>query len=200
MTQSRINTEREAGRLLRRLAAYGWHTVLPSAATEWLVRRGYAYWGNSRSQLFMSEPRFDSDNNRIPGPMTGREYYESLCRNPAVTESPAKWKEEARSGMKIEAGKVGTVTVQSEIDRACIPKPSGPGVRATPESILDGMQRDMAARVKWAEKLGVSPAELERYGMEGRIRMCSSCGEVGIFDRDRGGFQGACRKCRKERR
>jgi len=143
----------------------------------------------------MSEPRYDRDDNRMPGPMTGREYYEGLCKNPAVTESPAKWKEEARSGMKVESGKVGTVTVQSEIDRACIPKPSGPGTRATPESILDGLQRDMAARVKWAEKLGVSPAELERYGMEGRLRVCNNCGNVGIFDRPGKGERKKCRRC-----
>ena len=181
MTQSKINIEADAGRLLRRLAAYGWHRTIDMDSAGWLIKRGYAYW--SGQDLFMT--------------IEGRTYYEGLCLNPAVTESPAKWKEEARSGMKVAAGRMGTVTVQSEIDRACIPKPSGPGTRATPESILDGLQRDMAARVKWAEKLGVSPAELERYGMEGRLRVCCHCNEVGIHDRKgEGRFHSRCRKCR----
>jgi len=145
----------------------------------WLIKRGFAYW--SGQDLFMT--------------IKGRIYYDGLCRNPAVTESPAKWREEARSGLKIAAGRMGTVTVQSEIDRACIPKPSGPGTRATPESILDEMQRDMAARVKWSEKLGVSPAELEELGRKGLLGVCYECGDVGVLDNYGKGRRKKCRKC-----
>lgn len=202
MTQSKITTEAEAGKLLRRMAVHGWITVLESPATRWLVRRGYAYWGEGAgAKLYMTLPRYDRDDNRMPGPMTGREYFEGLCKNPAVTESAAAWKEEARSGMRVESGRIGTVTRQSDIDRAVIPKPAGPRTPKTPESILDRMQRDMAATVRWAERLGVTPDELHALGMEGRIKTCNGCGEVGIFDRhSRDGVQSRCRKCRKEGR
>ena len=202
MTQSTIDIESDAGKHLRLMATgAGWIDVYKRAAADWLVKHGYARWsGLSGRTLYMTIPHYDAENNRIPGPETGLERYEALCRNPAVTASPTAWKEEARSGLAVGSGKLGTVTTRSTIDRACIPKPAGPGTRKTPEDMVDEMQRDMAAQARWCDKLGVTPDELRELGREGRIRMCPACESVGIFDRDRGGWQGKCRKCRKTKR
>jgi len=187
--QDKIAIESDAGRLLRAIInVEHWKigdVAHPLRSADWLTKRQFAY--------------YDTDSTLRPT-FKGREYYEALCRNPATTESAAAWKEEARSGMTTAPGKLGTITKQSDIQNAVIPSPSPPGPRKTPESIMQDNERDAAARRKLLSDLGCSEAELVRYGDEGRIRVCDKCGEVGIFDRDRGSWKPMCRKCRKDRR
>ncbi len=199
-SQKTIDIEASAGRLLRQLTASGRLSVaaVDPKAGHWLASRGYAI--RASKWLIITEPRFDSDNNRMPGPETGREYYERLCANPSVTASPSAWVEEARSGMASGPGPIGTVTRQSEIDRAVIPSPTPPGSPKSPEQIAAANERQAAGRRRMLEKLGCSEAELERLGQEGRVRVCPMCEDVGIFDRDRGGWKSKCRRCRKAER
>ena len=186
--QSKIEIESDAGQLLRQLVIHG-SVIIDGRnnAALWLMKRKYARMGDWKHTKLYVEER-------------GRDYYEALCRNPATTESAAAWKEEARSGMTTAPGKLGTITKQSDIQNAVIPSPSPPGRSQTPESIMQDNERDAAARRKLLADLGCSEAELVRYGDEGRIRVCDKCGEVGIFDRDRGSWKPMCRKCRKDRR
>ena len=191
--QDKIAIESDAGRLLRDMSILvpQW-TMLThdSMAVWWLLKRGYVYknGGDERGNITVC----------VTG--KGREHYASLCANSAVTESAAAFRDEALSGLTTESGPCGVRSRQSEIERAVLPSPSPPGPRKTPESIMQDNERDAAARRKLLADLGCSEAELVRYGDEGRIRVCKECGEVGIFDRDRGSWKPMCRKCRKDRR
>jgi len=171
----------------------GWIDVYKRHVADWLVKRGYARW--SGRTLYMTIPHFDAENNRMPGPMTGQEYYEGLCSNAAVTASASAWIAEARDGLAVGSGRLGTITTRSKIQRACIPKPAAPKPPRTPESIMDGMQRDLAAAIRWAEKLGCSPAELEELGRKGLLGVCYECGDVGVLDNYGKGRRKKCRKC-----
>ena len=186
--QSKIEIESDAGQLLRQLVIHG-SVIIDGRnnAALWLMKRKYARMGDWKHTKLYVEER-------------GRDYYEALCRNPSVTESVTAWKDEALSGLTTESGPCGVRSRQSGIERAVIPSPSPPGPRKTPESIMQDNERDAAARRKLLADLGCSEAELVRYGDEGRIRVCDKCGEVGIFDRDRGSWKPMCRKCRKDRR
>ena len=192
MKQSRIDIEADAGVILRGLATFEQlsrkavasdHDAF--AAVKWLIGKHYAHWGVDGYL-------------RISG--RGRDHYEALCRNPAVTASPTAWKEEVRSGMKTVLGPLGTVTRRSEIDRACIPSPSPPRTPLSPESIVAQNESMTAARDQWLAKFGCTEDELYQFGMEGRLRYCEGCEDVGVFDRDRGGWRSLCRECRKTNR
>jgi len=191
-SQSRITITADAGRLLRYMdVAEPLMMASSSAGAIWLIARDYAYW---------ETPPGPDKWPQIAGSLRtthkGREYYESLCRNPSVTDSVTAWKAEALSGLATKAGKLGTVSVKSEIDRAVIPKPAGPKTPKSPEDIADANERVAAAKRRWAAGLGCSVEDVERYGQEGRIKMCPACDEVGVFDKG----QSPCRKCRKDRR
>ena len=200
MTQSTINIESDAGKHLRLMATgAGWIDTYDRAAAEWLVKHGYARW--SGQALYMTIPHYDAENNRMPGPETGLERYEALCRNPSVTASPAAWKEEARSGLAVGSGKLGTVTTQSGITRAVIPSPSPPRTPRSPEDVASANEGMAAARRKWLRMFECTEDELYRYGCEGRIKWCKGCDDWGIFDlHSRDGAQSRCRKCRKDGR
>jgi len=200
-SQSKIDIEADAGRLLRRGLAAAGRVVLVDidlgAGAEWLVKREYARW--SSGILYITEPRFDHVGNRMPGPETGREYYERLCQNPSVTASATAWKEEARSGLAVKPGRLGTVTRRSEIDRAVIPSPSPPRTPRSPEDVAGENEGMAAARARWLRQFKCSEDELYRFGHEGRIRWCAGCEDWGIMDRKgEGRFHSRCRNCRKD--
>ena len=201
MTQAKIDVEADAGRLLRDMAIT--EPIMVSlqdptrlAAAMWLTLHDYAYW--------TIPPRTDRDGHDGTGSLRstekGRTYYAGLCENPAVTDNPAAWVDEARTGQKVGPGPLGTVTTRSPITRACIPKPSPPRTPRSPEDMVADMERDMAAQARWCAALDVTPDELRDLGREGRLRWCPACEDVGIFDRDRGGWKSKCRKCRKDGR
>ncbi len=178
MSQSTIEIESAAGRLLRALAISQVIPIIgPDPAADWLVKREYARWGDwKHSKLYITSPRYDADHNRMPGPETGQEHYEALCRNPVVTDSAAAWKAEALSGMASVPGPLGTRTKQSDISRAVIPSPAPPRSPKTPEDEANRNERAAAMMKKWMTLFDCTEEELRRYGDEGRIRMCGQCG------------------------
>jgi hypothetical protein len=200
-TPAQIEIESDAGRLLRAaLAGAGWvdPPLSQEDAARWLVRKKYARW--SGHTLYITFPHYDADGNRIPGPQTGQEYYARLCQNPSVTADAAAWKEEARSGLAVKPGILGTVTRRSEIDRAVIPSPSPPRTPRSPEDMAADNERMAAVRRKLLADLDCTEDELHRFEEEGRLKVCGHCEEWGVFDRDRGGWKPKCRRCRKGER
>lgn len=192
MKQSTIDTEAAAGVILRGLATFeklSRASVSGDAevtgAVKLLIARHHVHWGIDGYL-------------RISG--RGRDHYDALCRNPSVTASPTAWQDEARSGLVVKSGPLGSVTRRSEIDRACIPSPSPPRTPRSPEDVAAENEQMTAAKDRWLAKFGCTADELYRYGHEGRLRHCDGCGDVGIFDRDRDGWKSLCRACRKERR
>jgi len=194
--QSQIEVEAEAGKMLRSMVQFG-HCrctrITPPA--QWLLDQQYAYRANGR--LYITEPNPKAKTQV----MTGREYYEGLCRNPGITRSPRAWTEEAQSGITVKRGRLGHVSARSRIERAAVPTIAPPHTTRTPEDILNDNERTIAARKKLCADLEVTESELRRLMDEHRVEHCNGCKAVGIFDRrgDRG-LQHLCRRCRRKRR